>query len=98
MGEWHYHQITDNIPEIHLKGVYDIRPERLEQLRQMGVPTIGSLEEVLNDPEIELVTIATPNNFHAPLAIACMEAGKNVVCEKLVTMIVTELTEVIVVS
>ncbi len=95
MGEWHYHQITDNIPEIQLKGVYDIRPERLEQLRGAGVPVIGSLEEVLNDPAIELVTIATPNNFHAPLAIACMEAGKNVVCEKPVTMNAAELTEVI---
>ena len=98
MGEWHVHQITDRIPEIHLKGVYDIRPERMEQLKQAGIPTMDSLEAILKDPEIELVTIATPNNFHAPLAIACMEAGKNVVCEKPVTMNAKELEEVIAVS
>ena len=95
MGEWHYHQITDQIPEIQLKGVYDIRPERMEQLRAAGIPTIDSLDQILTDPSIELVTIATPNNFHAPLAIACLEAGKNVVCEKPVTMNAKELADVI---
>ncbi len=37
---------------------------------------------VVSDPEIDLVDIATPNNMHAEQAIAALEAGKHVVCEK----------------
>ena len=99
MGEWHTHFQQDRLADdLRLKGVYDIRPERMEQLQQAGIPTIDSLEAILNDPEIELVTVATPNNFHASLAIRCMEAGKNVVSEKPVTMNAAELEEVIAVS
>jgi predicted dehydrogenase len=35
-----------------------------------------------NDPEIELVDVATPNHVHAEQAIAMLEAGKHVACEK----------------
>ena len=41
-----------------------------------------SLDEMFADSEIDLVDIATPNNVHAPQAIAALEAGKHVVCEK----------------
>ncbi|HEX8834650.1 MAG TPA: Gfo/Idh/MocA family oxidoreductase [Abditibacteriaceae bacterium] len=39
-------------------------------------------DDVLNDDDVELVVIATPNDSHAPLAIAALEAGKNVVVDK----------------
>lgn len=39
-------------------------------------------EEAVNDPEIDLIDIATPNNMHAEIAIAAAEAGKHVICEK----------------
>jgi predicted dehydrogenase len=38
--------------------------------------------EVVSDPEIGLVDIGTPNNVHAEQAIAALEAGKHVACEK----------------
>ena len=34
------------------------------------------------DPNIDIIDICTPNNYHAPLVIAAMEAGKHVICEK----------------
>jgi len=37
---------------------------------------------IVNDPEIDVVDIATPNNLHAEIAIAALEAGKHVICEK----------------
>lgn len=42
----------------------------------------GSYQELLNDPDVDLVYIATPHNLHAEQAIACMKAGKNVLVEK----------------
>lgn len=39
-------------------------------------------EDLINDPDIDIIDICTPNNYHAPLAIAALEAGKHVLCEK----------------
>jgi predicted dehydrogenase len=38
--------------------------------------------EVVADPDIDVVDIATPNNLHAEIAIAAAEAGKHIICEK----------------
>lgn len=38
--------------------------------------------DLINDPDIDIIDICTPNNYHAPLAIAAMDAGKHVICEK----------------
>ncbi len=40
------------------------------------------LNAVVTNPEIDLVDIVTPNNVHAENAIAALEAGKHVACEK----------------
>jgi predicted dehydrogenase len=39
-------------------------------------------KDLFADPDIDIVDICTPNNYHAPLAIAAMKAGKHVICEK----------------
>lgn len=48
-----------------------------------GVPkAYGSYEELLSDGEVDAVYIATPNNMHYANALACLNAGKHVLCEK----------------
>ncbi|HEV7956307.1 MAG: putative dehydrogenase [Microbacteriaceae bacterium] len=37
---------------------------------------------IVDDPDIDVVDIATPNHLHAEIAIAALQAGKNVICEK----------------
>lgn len=42
----------------------------------------GSYERLLDDPDVDVVYIATPHSLHGEQAIACMRAGKNVLVEK----------------
>jgi predicted dehydrogenase/threonine dehydrogenase-like Zn-dependent dehydrogenase len=42
----------------------------------------SSYEEILEDPEVDVVLIATRNRFHAPQALAALQAGKHVFLEK----------------
>ena len=46
----------------------------------------GSYEEMLADPQVDLVYIATPHSHHYMHAKMCLEAGKNVLCEKSFTV------------
>ena len=98
MGSWHCQNVSEKIPEVQVKGAWDIRPEALDKAKENGLYAYSSLEELLHDTEVDLVTIAVPNNFHKELAIQCLRAGKNVVCEKPVTMNAAELEEIIAVS
>jgi predicted dehydrogenase len=41
-----------------------------------------SAEEMVRDPDIDVVHICTPNHLHLPLAEAALAAGKHVICEK----------------
>ena len=84
MGSFHATHMVAN-PELDFIGAYDILPERTKDLPGHG-RAFSSLEELLADPRIELVTIATPNDVHRPIAIQAMEAGKNVISEKPVTL------------
>ncbi len=97
MGNWHVnHALKSNVVE--LVGIHDIKEERNLLAEKNGITAFRALEEVLNNSKIELVTIATPNNVHKELAIKCMEAGKNVICEKPVALNTTDLQEMIDVS
>jgi predicted dehydrogenase len=53
----------------------------------------GSYEDLVADPDVDLVYIATPHSFHAEHAILCMEAGKNVLVEKSFTANTTQARE-----
>ena len=49
----------------------------------LGIPSAsGDWREAIADASIDMVAIATPNLLHAPIAIAAIEAGKAVYCEK----------------
>ena len=43
---------------------------------------LASAEELVEDPDIDVVHICTPNHLHLPLAEAALAAGKHVICEK----------------
>ena len=50
---------------------------------KLGIPKVyGTYEEMLADPEIEVVYNPLPNHLHVPLTLAAAKAGKHVLCEK----------------
>ena len=45
----------------------------------------GSYQEFSKDPDIDIVYVSTPHSHHYQNAMLCLEAGKNVLCEKAFT-------------
>jgi predicted dehydrogenase len=62
----------------------DLSAERRARIEELypNVETTGRLEELLADPEIEGVVVATPVDTHFQLARRCLEADKSVLVEK----------------
>ncbi len=68
---------------VTLKTVCDCIEERAKKTaEQFSCGYTVSFDEVLADPEIDVIHICTPHYLHAPMAIAAMEHGKDVFCEK----------------
>lgn len=97
MGGWHtQHLLKSDVFE--LAGIYDIKEERRALAESRGIHAYATREELLADPRIELVTIATPNDTHEEIAVAALRAGKNVICEKPVTLSMESLERMIAVA
>jgi len=60
-----------------------------------GTKVVRTVEELLAISSIQLIAISTPNDTHAPLARACLGAGKNVVLDKPFATTVTEAQELV---
>ena len=74
MGGWHVqHAQTSDC--VNLAGIYDVLPEKRELARSRGIFAYDTLEAVLADPKVDLVTIAVPNDYHKEIAIAALDAG-----------------------
>ncbi|PAV28320.1 oxidoreductase [Virgibacillus profundi] len=74
--------VNNELTEI--KYLIDISQESaVEKAQKYGVThTETDFKKILDDKEVEVVSICTPNNTHAPIAIECLNAGKHVLCEK----------------
>ena len=71
-------------PDAEIKYFCDVVPERAQAaVEKYGCGTaVSDYHQVLADPEIEAVSVCTPNNMHARISIDALRAGKNVLCEK----------------
>jgi len=67
-----------------VRGVAASSPERAREVAQAWGAGRGyaGIEEVVADPQVQVVHICTPNHLHRAMAEAALEAGKHVVCEK----------------
>ena len=73
-----------HIPDVEIVSVVSRRAERAQAVAaQHDIPEASSdWRDVINDPKVHAVVIATPPYLHHQMAIAALEAGKHVLCEK----------------
>ena len=76
------------LPSARLRAVASRRPGAAAAFARQhdGEIAFENYENVLADQHVDIVYIATPHAFHHELARACLEAGKNVLCEKPMTV------------
>ncbi len=94
MGGWHVEHAQKS-DVVDLLGIYDIDQNRTSIARERGIFAYGSLEDVLSDNRVDIVTVATPNDSHRDITVRALRAGKNVICEKPVALNSSELCEMI---
>lgn len=69
--------------QIKIIAVCDIVKSRADETAVLyGAKSYESYEELLQNSEVDAVSVCTPNYLHAPISIAALKAGKHVLCEK----------------
>ncbi|MEM8673674.1 MAG: Gfo/Idh/MocA family oxidoreductase [Cyanobacteria bacterium P01_G01_bin.67] len=89
-----------SVPQAQLLGIASRKVANAQTFSQIfQVPRFyDSCEELVQDPDINVVYIGTPNYTHKDLSILCLEAGKPILCEKPFTVNAQEAREVIAVA
>jgi predicted dehydrogenase len=80
------HAVAD-LPDVRLVAVADVDEARARQLAErLGARTAGRWQDLLTDPEVDALVVATPPVSHAEITIAALAAGRHVFCEKPLTI------------
>ncbi|MCS7225089.1 MAG: Gfo/Idh/MocA family oxidoreductase [Armatimonadetes bacterium] len=80
------HQLGQKGAGVRVVGVCDIyRPRRERLAQQLGVKAYDDCKELVSDPQVDAVIIATPDRLHPFNALEAISAGKDVYCEKPLT-------------
>jgi predicted dehydrogenase len=79
----HAYTLKNLTDHYHIAAVADVDGSRTEEAKAAhGCRTYNNVAELVNDADVDLIVVATPNRFHAEHALQALEAGKHVVCEK----------------
>ncbi len=77
-----------------LHSVFDLRAEGAQKLAdEYGIKAYSDIDAFLSDPELDIVTIGTPSGAHLNPALASLNAGKHVICEKPLEITVERIDE-----
>ena len=78
----HVYEYAHN-KDVEIVGYYDFKKERAEAMaKDFGGKVYDTAEELINDSNIDAVSVCVANAFHAENTIAALNAGKHVLCEK----------------
>jgi predicted dehydrogenase len=83
MADFHAERFRE-VPNCQMVAAVDVDQAGAQAFcKKHGIPVAYTdVEEVLARPDIDGVSNVTPDAFHAPLSIKCLQAGKHVLCEK----------------
>lgn len=82
IGRMHANNIVNRLPDVFLKSVAKCKPGD-NWIHSLGIPVCANHhQQVLEDPEIEAVVIATSSDAQVEMIIAAARAGKQIFCEK----------------
>ncbi len=83
-------------PDAQIWGLFDLNAGRAAGLAaQYGAVAYDTFESMLDDPQIDAVSICTANAAHAQMAIAALKAGKHVLCEKPMAITLADCEEMV---
>ena len=84
IGRIHARNLAKRTHGARLAAVMDVDAERAETVAAAsGAGRVyADADALIADPEVDAVLIASPDATHAELALACIDAGKPVLCEK----------------
>jgi len=97
MGKQHAQNIRNLIPEAKLIAVADVDVKRAEQAAaELEIEHFyGSVEALVENPEIKAVVVVTPAKFHGAAIRVCAHAKKDIFCEKPFTLTLQEADEIL---
>lgn len=91
--------------KLEIVAVCDILPENMEDVlakhdleKETGIKRYTDYRQMIEENEIELVSIATESGSHAEIALACMEKGIHVIIEKPMAMSLADADKIIALS
>ena len=84
MGTTHARAIGASVTAARIVAVADVLADSAERLaHELGVQTVhADALELIHDDRVDAVLIASPGETHEQLVLACLQAGKPVLCEK----------------
>jgi len=84
MGADHARVLSSAVAGAELEAVSDADPTRAKAVvdRHPGARALASSEDLIRDERVDAVLVASPDATHGPLVLACLAAGKPVLCEK----------------
>ncbi len=94
MGNFHMQSVKET-ESAHLYGICDTDEALLEEKKEEFSPEVATTDwhDFLNDPKLDAVILATPDQLHLEMTKAFLEAGKHVLCEKPMALTVAECEE-----
>ncbi len=84
IGKVHAETIAFRVPEASAAAITDLNQEAAAQVAaRCGIPVVApSVDQILDDPDIDAVLICSSTGTHAGLIVRAAQAGKHIFCEK----------------
>ena len=98
ISEIYLQNLTTRFSNIRVKCCCDLRPESAQKRAEQFGIGVSTFEEILHDPEIEMVVILTPAPSHYGLIRQALLAGKHVYTEKVLSLTAKEAKELCVLA